>query len=111
MDSHGNYFGGRIKRIKHRIGCHPVSSYPHLNSANNFYPSQYPERKPSAQQVVVNNQTSPNNCSNKLGRMTIGGLLGGTAGYFAIGGKKSNRTILGTAIGSAIGAGLGGFTC
>ena len=43
--------------------------------------------------------------------MTIGGLLGGTAGYFAIGGKKSNKTILGTAIGSAIGAGLGSFTC
>ena len=37
--------------------------------------------------------------------------LGGVAGRYAVGGRKSNKTILGTSIGAAAGALLGRATC
>ena len=43
--------------------------------------------------------------------MGLGGILGGLAGRYAVGGSKSNKTILGTTIGAATGALLGRATC
>ena len=50
-------------------------------------------------------------CEGKLARMGLGGILGGVAGRYAVGGRKSNKTILGTSIGAAAGALLGRATC
>lgn len=50
-------------------------------------------------------------CENKLARMGVGGVLGGLVGRYAVGGRKSNKTILGTSIGAAAGALIGRATC
>ena len=50
-------------------------------------------------------------CEGKLARMGVGGVLGGIAGRYAVGGRKSNKTILGTSIGAAAGALIGRATC
>ncbi len=50
-------------------------------------------------------------CKNKFARMGVGGVLGGLVGRYAVGGRKSNKTILGTSIGTAAGALIGRATC
>ena len=50
-------------------------------------------------------------CEDKLARMGVGGVLGGVVGRYAVGGRKSNKTILGTSIGAAAGALIGRATC
>ena len=46
-----------------------------------------------------------------MGRMGVGGVLGGIAGRYAVGGKKSDKTILGTTIGAVAGSLVGAATC
>ena len=50
-------------------------------------------------------------CEDKLARMGVGGVLGGIAGRYAVGGKKSDKTILGTTIGAVAGSLVGAATC
>jgi hypothetical protein len=50
-------------------------------------------------------------CSGKLARMGLGGILGGLAGRYAVGGKRSNKTVLGTTIGAFAGSLVGRATC
>ena len=50
-------------------------------------------------------------CEGKLARMGVGGVLGGIAGRYAVGGKKSDKTILGTTIGAVAGSLVGAATC
>ena len=71
-----------------------------------------PVYQPQQSSVVVNApQTQSPQCNGKLARMIVGGAGGGALGYYVVGGKKSNRTLLGTAIGSTIGAVMGRITC
>ena len=50
------------------------------------------------------NGPAPQRCGGTLARMGLGGILGGVAGRYAVGGRKSDKTILGTSIGAAAGA-------
>ena len=50
-------------------------------------------------------------CRGKLARMGLGGILGGLAGRYAVGGKRSNKTALGTTIGAFAGSLVGRATC
>ena len=49
--------------------------------------------------------------SGKLALMGLGGILGGLAGRYAVGGKRSNKTVLGTTIGAFAGSLVGRATC
>ena len=67
-----------------------------------------------AQPLVINNQSSApqqQRCGGVIARMGLGGILGGVAGRYAVGGKKSNHTVLGTTIAAAAGSLIGRVTC
>ena len=66
-----------------------------------------PSRQPQQTPLVP---TYPR-CRGKLARMGLGGILGGLAGRYAVGGKRSNKTILGTTIETFAGSLAGRWTC
>ena len=70
----------------------------------------YPQQQQAGQPIVVSSP-APKRSGGTLARMGLGGILGGVAGRYAVGGRKSNKTILGTSIGAAAGALLGRATC
>ena len=75
------------------------------------YRRPYPQQQQQAGQPIVVNGPAPQRCGGTLARMGLGGILGGVAGRYAVGGRKSNKTILGTSIGAAAGALIGRATC
>lgn len=130
INDNGNYKKGYIKTRKNRVSCNPYgevshnyqpthSYHPHHYPYPHHSPYPYPQHAPHPQTqpntpVVVNNAPVapiPQNQCGKVGRMGIGGVLGGLTGYYAGGGKKSSRTIMNTVIGSGIGMVMGRITC
>ena len=111
----GIWVSGRVVRGQVEIPCSSygtpapvVAHHPHYTHT----PVPLPQQQ--AQPLVVNNQSSApqqQRCGGVLARMGLGGILGGVAGRYAVGGRKSNKTILGTSIGAAAGALIGRATC
>ena len=111
----GTWVSGRIVQGQVEIPCSSygtparvVAHHPHYSHA----PVPMPQQQ--AQPLVVNNQaTAPQQqgCAGTLARMGLGGILGGVAGRYAVGGRNSNKTILGTSIGAAAGAFIERATC
>ena len=93
-----------------------MSMAPTAAFAHHPHYSQSPVPLPQqqAQPLVVNNQSSApqqQRCGGVIARMGLGGVLGGLAGRYAVGGKKSKHTILGTTIGATAGSLIGRATC
>ena len=96
---YGSFGNGNIAHGYHQ-------NHTTLSSKTNYYQQQYPQQ----QQPIVINQPQ-NQCNGKLLRMGIGALGGGFAGRYAVGGKKSKNTILGTVLGAGAGSLIGRATC
>ena len=76
--------------------------------------SPVPVGQHQAQPLVVKKQSSApqqQRCGGVIARMGLGGILGGVAGRYAVRGKKSRHTVLGTTIGVATGSLIGSATC
>ena len=116
INSSGNYIRGRVDTARNRVECggayqlmnhysHPYGSY-----QQPYYPQQqYPQQQyQQPQQPIVVQQAQ---CNGKIFRMGLGALGGGFAGRYAVGGKKSKHTILGTVLGAGAGSLIGRATC
>lgn len=109
--SHGTYSRGSVNYVRNRVPCQgsyqPVHHYP---QPYNHYPQQYqqPSGYHQAQQPIVIQQAQ---CEGKILRMGLGALGGGFAGRAVVGGKKSNKTVLGTTLGAVAGSFIGRATC
>lgn len=116
INSSGNYIRGRVDTTRNRVECggayqlmnhysHPYGSY-----QQPYYPQQqYPQQQyQQPQQPIVVHQAQ---CQGKIFRMGLGALGGGFAGRYAVGGKKSKHTILGTVLGAGAGSLIGRATC
>ncbi|RNC88849.1 MAG: glycine zipper 2TM domain-containing protein [Synechococcus sp. YX04-3] len=110
----GIWVSGRVVEGQVEIPCSPygggvpVAHHPHYTHS----PVPLPQQQ--AQPLVVNNQSSTpqqQRCGGVIARMGLGGILGGVAGRYAVGGKKSRHTVLGTTIGAAAGSLIGRATC
>jgi hypothetical protein len=122
-DQNGNYVRGKVTSRRHRLPCRgsnvEISHYPHHHyPAHHSYPSPspypYPQQQPqqnvqNPQQVIV--PVQQNQCQGKLVKMGLGGLVGGGLGYLGVGGRKSNKTIIGTSLGVLGGSLLGRSLC
>lgn len=105
IDAHGNYERGNVRTRSNRISCAP--RWHHPTPDPQYIPVPVPSHQPQQTQSVP---TDPR-CSGKLARMGLGGILGGLAGRYAVGGKRSNKTVLGTTIGAFAGSLVGRATC
>ena len=115
FNPYGNWIPGQVVSNRVEIPCSPygggvpVAHHPHYTYA----PVPMPQQQ--AQPLVGNNQAPARRrkrrCREKVARMGFGGILGGLAGRYAVGGKKSKHTILGTTIGAAAGSLIGRATC
>ena len=118
FNRHGALVGGYWKTK--RKCAHPTRtllvSTPHNQHIHSTYihyhhaPAPVVRFAPKVVQQPVA-QASVARCEDKLARMGVGGVLGGIAGRYAVGGKKSNKTILGTTIGAVTGSLVGAATC
>ena len=118
FNRHGVLVGGFYKTK--RKCAHPARTllvsaphHGHIHSAYIHYhhaPAPVVRSAPTVVQQPVA-QAPVAQCEGKLARMVVGGVLGGIAGRYAVGGRKSNKTILGTSIGAAAGALIGRATC
>ena len=110
-DQQGNWVGGGVVQGQVAIPC---LSYGNAVPVAHYAHSTVPMPQQQAQPLVVNNQSSApqqQSCGGVIARMGLGGILGGVAGRYAVGGKKSNHTVLGTTIGAAAGSLIGRATC
>ena len=119
INANGSYVRGRVNSNRDRIDCTPDGyttahmghHYGHLPAGYPYpVPMPYPQQQAGGQPIVVNTP-SPPECGGKLVRMGLGGILGGVAGRYVVGGRKSNKTILGTTIGAVAGSLVGRATC
>ena len=118
FNRHGALVGGYWKTK--RKCAHPTRTllvrtphHQHIHSAYIHYhhaPAPVVRSAPTVVQQPVA-QAPVAQCEDKLARMGVGSVLGGVVGRYAVGGKKSNKTILGTSIGAAAGALIGRATC
>ena len=109
----GSYSRGRVNYTRNRVACGGV--FQHMNYYSNPYGSyqqphypqqQYPQQQ--HQQPIVVHQAQ---CEGKILRMGLGALGGGFVGRYAVGGRKSKHTILGTILGAGAGSLIGRATC
>ena len=134
--ANGRYVSAKVKNKRRKVGCDQAQTAPgsaapasyggsfygsfgnsniahgyhqphYPQQQTNYYQQQYPQQQ---QQPIVINQPQ-NQCNGKLLRMGIGALGGGFAGRYAVGGKKSKNTILGTVLGAGAGSLIGRATC
>lgn len=124
--ANGRYVSAKVSNRRRKVACDhsdysaasysPQHSYGYSDIAhgyhsphqqNNYYQQQYPQQQ---QQPIIINQPQ-NQCNGKVARMGLGSLLGAGAGYYAVGGKASSNTILGTVIGAGAGTLIGRATC
>ena len=108
----GTWVSGRVVQDQVEIPCSPsvVSGQMSPQIENPLRPVLTYQSQP----VIVNNETpAPHrqSCRGVIARMGLGGILGGVAGRYAVGGKKSKHTVLGTTIGAAAGSLIGRATC
>ena len=123
INSSGNYIQGSVNYTRNRVECggafqhmnyysQPYGSYqqPHYpQQQNNYYQQQYPQQQyQQPQQPIVVHQAQ---CEGKILRMGLGALGGGFVGRYAVGGRKSKNTILGTVLGAGAGSLIGRATC
>ena len=117
INSSGNYIRGRVDTTRNRVACsggayQPVNHYSHPYGSYQqpYYPQQqYPQQQyQQPQQPIVVHQAQ---CEGKIFRMGLGALGGGFAGRYAVGGKKSKHTNLGTVLGAGAGSLIGRATC
>jgi len=125
--ANGRYVSARVKNKRRKVGCDqaqtaPASygssfhgSFEDRNIAHGYHQPHYPQQQTNyypqqQQQPIIINQPQ-NQCNGKLLRMGIGALGGGFAGRYAVGGKKSSNTILGTVLGAGAGSLIGRATC
>ena len=112
----GSYSRGRVNYTRNRVACggayqsahhysHPYGSYQQPHYPQQQYPQQQYQQP---QQPIVVHQAQ---CQGKIFRMGLGALGGGFAGRYAVGGKKSKHTILGTVLGAGAGSLIGRATC
>lgn len=120
--ANGRYVSAKVSNRRRKVACDHSDystasysshhSYGHSDIAhgyhsphqqNNYYPQQQ-------QQPIIINQPQ-NQCNGKIARMGLGSLLGAGAGYYAVGGKASSNTILGTVLGAGAGTLIGRATC
>ena len=129
--ANGRYVSARVKNKRRKVGCDQAQTAPasygssfhgsfedrniahgyhqphYPQQQTNYYQQQYPQQQ---QQPIIINQPQ-NQCNGKIARMGLGSLLGAGAGYYAVGGKASSNTILGTVIGAGAGTLIGRATC
>ena len=125
--ANGRYVSARVKNKRRKVGCDqaqtaPASygssfhgSFEDRNIAHGYHQPHYPQQQTNyypqqQQQPIIINQPQ-NQCNGKLLRMGIGALGGGFAGRYAVGGRKSSNTILGTVLGAGAGSLIGRATC
>ena len=94
----GSYSRGHVDYTRNRVPCGGVYQPTY------HYPRQYQQ----PQQPIVVQQA---HCNGKILRMGLGAIGGGFAGRYAVGGKKSNKTVLGTTLGAVAGSLIGRATC
>ncbi len=110
----GIWVAGRVVRGKDAIPCSPYGGGVPVALHPNYAHIPVPMPQQHATPLMVNNQSSAQQhqrCGGVIARMGLGGILGGVAGRYAVGGRSSSKTILGTSIGAATGALLGRATC
>ena len=104
-----------IQLRKERIACAPggygVAHAPQHYGHPAAYPVPYLQQQQETGRSIVVNGPAVQRCGGTLARMGVGGVLGGIAGRYAVGGKKSDKTILGTSLGTAAGALIVMATC
>ena len=117
--ANGRYVSARVKNKRRKVGCDQAQTAPtsyggsfygsfgNSDIAHGYHQPHYPQQQ---QQPIVINQPQ-NQCNGKLLRMGIGALGGGLAGRYAVGGRKSSNTILGTVLGAGAGTLIGRATC
>ena len=124
--ANGRYVSAKVKNKRRKVGCDQAQTAPASygssfhgsfeggNIAHGYHQPHYPQQQtnyyPQQQQPIVINQPQ-NQCNGKLLRMGIGALGGGLAGRYAVGGRKSSNTILGTVLGAGAGTLIGRATC
>ena len=126
--ANGRYVSARVKNKRRKVGCDQAQTAPtsyggsfygsfgNSDIAHGYHQPHYPQQQTNyypqqqQQQPIVINQPQ-NQCNGKLLRMGIGALGGGLAGRYAVGGRKSSNTILGTVLGAGAGSLIGRATC
>lgn len=108
----GTWISGRVVQDQVAIPCSPSRGSGQMSPqiANPVRPVPTYHSQP----VIVNNETpAPHrqSCRGVIARMGLGGILGGVAGRYSVGGRKSKHTVLGTTIGAAAGSLIGRATC
>ena len=111
INSSGNYIQGSVNYTRNRVEC--GGAFQHMNYYSQPYGSYqqpyYPQQQyQQPQQPIVVHQAQ---CEGKILRMGLGALGGGFAGRYAVGGRKSKHTILGTILGAGAGSLIGRATC
>ena len=101
----GSYSRGHVDYTRNRVPCGGTyQPTHHYSQPYNHYPQQYQQ----PQQPIIVQQA---HCNGKILRMGLGAIGGGFAGRYAVGGKKSNKTVLGTTLGAVAGSLIGRATC
>ena len=125
--ANGRYVSAKVKNKRRKVGCDQAQTAPtsyggsfygsfgNSDIAHGYHQPHYPQQQTNyypqqQQQPIVINQPQ-NQCNGKLLRMGIGALGGGLAGRYAVGGRKSSNTILGTVLGAGAGSLIGRATC
>ena len=125
--ANGQYVSAKVKNKRRKVGCDQAQTAPtsyggsfygsfgNSDIAHGYHQPHYPQQQTNyypqqQQQPIVINQPQ-NQCNGKLLRMGIGALGGGLAGRYAVGGRKSSNTILGTVLGAGAGSLIGRATC
>lgn len=128
--ANGRYVSAKVKNKRRKVGCDQAQTAPasyggsfygsfgNSDIAHGYHQPHYPQQQtnyyqqqyPQQQQPIVINQPQ-NQCNGKLLRMGIGAVGGGLAGRYAVGGRKSSNTILGTVLGAGAGSLIGRATC
>ena len=93
-DQQGNWVGGGVVQGQVAIPC---LSYGNAVPVAHYAHSTVPMPQQQAQPLVVNNQSSApqqQRCGGVIARMGLGGILGGVAGRYAVGGRNSRATYL-----------------
>ena len=116
LNSSGFYERGSITTNRNRIPCNPSGWESAHYSPHHHAPTAYPYPVQQQQQPIQSNRPTvvnvqQNQCEGKLLRMGLGAIGGGFAGRYAVGGKKSNKTLLGTTLGAMAGSLIGRATC
>ena len=107
----GSYSRGRVNYTRNRVACGGAyqSAHHYSHPYGSYQQPHYPQQQyQQPQQPIVVHQAQ---CQGKILRMGLGAIGGGFAGRYAVGGRKSKHTILGTILGAGAGSLIGRATC